>query len=324
MAPGSWQKWYDGKWSEPGVGGRESNMVPVDGTSGTGYTPASKEYNPANTGTTTEQVAAGKTPPTSPLFVMDVAYNAYLGLYIGEPQAVDQSGKAPQQFYVTDNLATQKWRLAGDTGTRTDASWYRWFLDGVSKTSSSIVGKNFRSYCAFGCPGDASGTYFDLTVEGPHPAAPLFDQSRAYRIASGDGRVLGQVPGRSATTSQFARAGATAWSFKANGDGSYRIVNRAGGGLLGVGTSSPASRAGGTAPTVTPAGSGGPSVGQQWFVLRSGNGYRLVNRYSGLVLGLSGRAAETTPARYWTDRTGSPVGGGRTASQQTLVITAVS
>ncbi|WP_329059878.1 RICIN domain-containing protein [Amycolatopsis sp. NBC_01480] len=324
MASGSWQKWYDGKWSEPGVGGRESNMVPVDGASSTGYTPASKEYNPANTGTTTEQVAAGKTPPTSPLFVMDVAYNAYLGLYIGEPQAVDQSGKAPQQFYVTDNLATQKWRLAGDTGTHTDASWYRWFLDGASKTSSSIVGKNFRSYCAFGCPGDASGTYFDLTVEGPHPAAPLFDQSRAYRIASGDGRVLAQVPGRSATTSQFTRAGATAWSFKANGDGSYRIVNRASGGLLGVGTSSPATRAWGTAPTVTPAGSGGPSVGQQWFVLRSGNGFRLVNRYSGLVLGLSGRAAETTPARYWTDRTGSPVGGGRTASQQTLVITAVS
>jgi hypothetical protein len=327
MAPGSWQKWYDGKWSEPGVGGRESNMVPVDGTSKTGYTPASKEYNPANTGTTTEQVAAGKTPPTSPLFVMDVAYNAYLGLYIGEPQAVDQSGKAPQQFYVTDNLATQKWRLAGDTGSHTDASWYRWFLDGANKTSSSIVGKNFRSYCAFGCPADASGTYFDLTVDSAHPAASPFDPAKAYRIANGDGRALAQVPGRSATTSQISRAGSTAWSFVANGDGSYRIVNRASGGLLGVGTSSPDTRAWGTAPTVTAAGRGGPSVGQQWFVIRSNGGYRLVNRYSGLVLGLSGapgRATETTPARYWTDRTGSPVGGARTASQQTLSITAVS
>ena len=29
MATGTWQKWYDGSWSQPGVGGLESNMVPV-------------------------------------------------------------------------------------------------------------------------------------------------------------------------------------------------------------------------------------------------------------------------------------------------------
>ncbi|MEV5174439.1 hypothetical protein AB0L10_25940 [Streptomyces flaveolus] len=49
--------------------------------------------------------------------------------------------------------------------------------------------------------------------------------------------------------------------------------------------------------------------------------YRLVNRYSGLVLGLSattGRLAETTPPRTWTDTTGGTVGGGRTAAEQTL------
>ncbi|KZB86985.1 RICIN domain-containing protein [Amycolatopsis regifaucium] len=52
--------------------------------------------------------------------------------------------------------------------------------------------------------------------------------------------------------------------------------------------------------------------------------FRLVNRYSGLVLGLSGktsRLAETTPLRSWTDTTGSTVGEGRTAAEQTLTFT---
>ncbi|MFF3465138.1 RICIN domain-containing protein [Streptomyces sp. NPDC002619] len=52
--------------------------------------------------------------------------------------------------------------------------------------------------------------------------------------------------------------------------------------------------------------------------------YRLVNRYSGLVLGLSGasgRLAETTPVRNWTDSSGSSVGDERTAAEQTLSLT---
>lgn len=325
MAPGSWQKWYDGAWSQPGVGGKESNMVPVDPDgSGTGYTPTSKEYDPANPGTTTEQVAAGTTPPTSPLFVMDITWNAHLGLYIGEPQAVDQSGKAPQQLYATDDLSTQKWRLLGDTGSYTNASWYRWFLDSENRTSSSIVGRDFRSYCSFGCSGGASAEYVNLSVDTTAPAAPV-DTRKTYRIGGARGRVLAQVSGRSVTTSQTpVGANPDVWSFKSNGDGSYRIANTATGDLLGVGTS-PAQRAWGTRPTVTPAGSDGPSVGQQWFVVRNATGgtYRLVNRYSGLVLGVSGsssRAAETTPARYWTAPAGG-VGDARTPAEQTLRLT---
>ncbi|MFD0395701.1 hypothetical protein ACFQ3Z_41190 [Streptomyces nogalater] len=40
MAPGSWRKWYGGTWSQPGTGGRESNIVPVDAGHPTGYTPS--------------------------------------------------------------------------------------------------------------------------------------------------------------------------------------------------------------------------------------------------------------------------------------------
>ncbi|MFC7615463.1 hypothetical protein ACFQV2_20150 [Actinokineospora soli] len=36
MAKGSWQKWYGGAWTQPGVGGRESTMVPVSASNTTG------------------------------------------------------------------------------------------------------------------------------------------------------------------------------------------------------------------------------------------------------------------------------------------------
>ncbi|MBP0454204.1 RICIN domain-containing protein [Kitasatospora sp. RG8] len=334
MAPGSWQKWYDGAWSQPGVGGRESNMVPADPAHPTGYTPASGDYDPANPGTVAQQVAAGKMPPTSPLFVMDITYNAYLGLYIGEPQAVDQSGAAPQQYYATADLSTQKWVPIGDTDKYHTASWYRWFLDGANRSSSAIVGRSFRSYCAISCSGTSDGEYVDVTIGSSAPATPPVDLGRTYRIGSADGRVLAQVPGGSTTTSVAAATGSAleSWRFAANGDGSYRIANASTGLLLGVDSTAVAGRAWGARPTVTAAGTGGPGVGQQWFVVPGSSSagaatgaFKLVNRYSGLVLGLSsasGRSAETTPVRSWTDTSGNPVGGARTAAEQTLTFTA--
>ncbi|MEY9847386.1 hypothetical protein ABH940_004478 [Streptacidiphilus sp. BW17] len=329
MASGTWQKWYDGSWSQPGIGGLESNMVPVTSSTPTGYTDPSSDYSPANTGDVDQQIAAGVLPAKSQLFIMNITYDAYLGLYIGEPENATTSAAA-QQYYVTDNLATQKWYLAGTSGSYTDQSWYRWFLDSANLTSSSIVGKSFRAYCAISCH-SSDGEYANVTVDSSAPAASPFDPTKTYTVASGDGRVLTQVAGGSATSSASAATGSTLadWSFASDGDGSYRITNASTGQLLGVDSGTTAGRAWGTSPTVTAEGSGGPTVGQQWFVIPDADGsgtYRLVNRYSGLVLGLSaagGGVAETTPARYWTDTSGSSVGGGRTAAQQTLTMTAV-
>ncbi|MEV4937633.1 RICIN domain-containing protein [Streptomyces zaomyceticus] len=333
MAPGSWQKWYNGSWSQPGKGGKESNMVPVGASSTTGYTPTNKEYKPSSTGTISQQVAAGTMPATSPLFVMDITYNAYLGLYIGEPQNVDQSGNASQEIYATDDLTKQKWFRLGDTGTYKNASWYRWFLDSANKTSSGIVGKDFRSYCSFGCSGGSSAEYVNLSISSSAPAAPI-DTTSTYRIASADGRALAQVAGGSTTTSVAAATGSAleSWVFTSNGDGSHRISNASTGQLLGVDSSGNSGRAWGARPTVTAAPSGGPGVGQQWWVIPGASAaddsatgtYRLVNRYSGLVIGLSGtsgRLAETTPTRTWTNGTGNSVGGTRTANEQILSLT---
>ena len=332
MQPSSWQKWYNGAWSQPGVGGRESSMVPVTGAGQTGYASAGTEYDPANTGTAAQQIAAGQLQPTSPLFVMDVAYDAYLGLYIGQPQAVDQSQNAPQQYYATDDLTTQKWTLLGDTGSYHTASWYRWFLDPANKTSNQIIGKEFRSYCYFSCS-SGSSEYVPVTITSSTPAPAPVDTTKVYAIGNAGGRVLAQASGSSAATSlATGTSGSTGWRFSAVGDGSYTIASTATDGRLGVPTTSAASRAWGTKPTVTAAATGSAAVGQQWWIVggrsasdNSATGaVRLVNRYSGLVLGLSSvstRLVETTPLRAWSDVSGSSVGGGRTSAEQSIALT---
>lgn len=299
LAPGTWQKWYNGAWSEPGLGGKESNIIPVKSAADSGYTPPDKEYKPTSPGTAEEQVANGLSPPTSPLFVMDVSYNAHLGLYISEPQAVDQSGKAPQEIYATDDLTTQRWTLLGNTGSYTTASWYRWFLDPVSKAHSAIIGKDFRAYCYFGCSGGKSSEYVNLAISGP--VFNVIDATKAYNITVG-GRTLGK------------------WSFQPTGDGAYVISS--GTQVLGVDSSKPASRAWGTKISLGT----DKNVGRQWWIipLRSTSDnantgkYRIINRYSGLAFALRNGVAETVPVRTWTDQSGSAVGGGRTAAEQEI------
>lgn len=317
MATGTWRKYYDGSWNQQGIGGKESNLVPISSTNSTGYTAPSKEYNPTTAGTGTQQIVAGTMPNTSPLFVMDITYDAYLGLYIGEPQNPDQSGNEPQQDYATKSLSDPKWFLLGDSGASyLTASWYRWFLDGSNATSSAIVGKSFRSYCAYGCNNGSDEQYANITVNTSAPAAPV-QVGAKYRIGSQNGGVLTQVSSKSAAVSSRAN-GTTDWSgwiFSSNGDGSYTIHNAKTGERLGVDSANTNDRAWGTAPTVMSA-TGAPTVGQEWFVVptvdpatgRPNGGVRLVNRYSGLVLGMSsGRrtAVATTPARTWNDAASS-------------------
>ncbi|MGY0232244.1 discoidin domain-containing protein [Longispora urticae] len=328
MASGTWQKWYNGAWTQPGIGGKESNMVPVTASNPNGYTPTGSEYNPANTGTASQQIAAGKMPATSPLFVMNIAYNAYLGVYIGTPQAVDQSGNAPQEYYATDDLATQKWTRIGDSGSYHNASWYRWFIDSANKTNSTILGKSFRYYCSFGCSGSSQNQYVNMSIDSNMPAPAPVDLSKTYKIGSGSNRILAQVSGNTTTTSVGTATGSNleAWSFTSLGDGSYRITNASTGQALGVDGAATSARAWGTKPTVTAVNAS--NVGQQWFIVKNASGgtYRLVNRHSGLVLGMSSestRLAETTPTRAWTNSTGNPVGGTRTAAEQTMTLTQV-
>ena len=175
-------------------------------------------------------------------------------------------------------------------------------------------------YCSIACD-NSDGQYANVTIDSSAPAASPVDPSRKYLIANGEGQALAQSGSVTTSVPVGTRPARAAWSIVANGDGSYRIVNAATGKALGVDSSITTSRAWGTEPTVTALGADGASVGQQWFIVRSTGRhgtYRLVNRYSGLVLGMAGqhgRRAETTPLRTWTGHTAD---GTRTAAEQTM------
>ncbi|MFV0126398.1 ricin-type beta-trefoil lectin domain protein [Streptomyces sp. HMX112] len=333
MTPSSWKKWYNGAWTSPGVGGAESNIIPSEGI-GSGYTAPSDDYKPATKGTTATQVANGTMPDHSQLTVMNIAWNAYLGKYIGTPQnniAQDTGKGTPLKFYATDDLATQKWTDIGWVPEISNGSWYRWMLDPANKTSSTIVGKTFRSYCLFGgCESPAN----EITIA-PRSSADLpapVNVGRTYQIAADNNRHLTQS-GNTVTTAPKSTATSQQWKFTATGDGFYSISNAASGHALGV-AGGDTGRAWGASVALGTVGSS-PAVGQQWAIQEETaapatggaavptGSVRLVNRYSGLALSLTSgtEAVRTSPQRNWNN-TGA-TGDTRPANAQTLKLAAV-
>ena len=132
-------------------------------------------------GTVDQQIAAGQMPAKSPLFIMNIAYDAYLGLYIGEPEAVDQRHGAaavlrhrrPRHPEVVPDrrhrAATAP--LPGTAGSSTAAN----------KTSNTVVGKTFRSYCSFGCANGSDGEYVDVTIGSTAPGRARSTPRKTYR-----------------------------------------------------------------------------------------------------------------------------------------------
>lgn len=331
LSPGSWRKWYDGSWDEPGLGGRESNMTPVSGPSDAGYTSTDKEYNPATPGTWQQQLSAGKVPDESPLMYMSVAYNAHLGLYIAQAKPQDKSDSKflSMPYYVSDNLATQKWHKVGDTGSfKYSYFWYHWFVDSVNLTDSNIVGRTFREYCNHNCP-SGSSEWREFAINSTSPAAYVIPE-QGYQIAFGPGTVLSQ-DGKSTRALAPSESLASVWAFRPLGDGSYAVLNQRSGEALTIPTE-PGKRAWGTAPTME-ADKSTTKVGQQWWIIPTRSedssvvlgSFRLVNRYSGLVLSLPASGTiETAPPRSWTDVSGTSVGGSRTMAEQIVSFSAVT
>ncbi|RNI21624.1 RICIN domain-containing protein [Flexivirga caeni] len=311
MATGTWQKYYNGSWHQPGIGGKESDLVSTQ-RSATGYVAPGKQYNPRNSGSIAQQQSAGTIPANSDLFILNVAYDAYLGKYIGTPEHLTPN--EPQRIYATTSLAHPKWTLIGDTGAAYETeSWYRWFIDPVSKTQGQTVGRTFDSYCSIACANGSDGDYATITVDTNAPATSPVRTGRNYLLVSGSGAVLGQASGHSTRTALASRTSPFArWTFRANGDGSYEVVNTLSGLALGVTDTSNAGRAWGAATNLAAIPKSGPTAGQQWFIQattdKGTRDFRLVNRYSGLVLDLgggSGSFARTEPYRNWTGPKGS-------------------
>lgn len=319
MATGTWQKYYDGAWRQPGVGGKESGVVST-ASSPTGYVAPDKEYDPTTKGTWRQQQAAGTLPPNSDLFILNIAYDAYLGKYIGTPERL--SDNTPQRIYATDDLAHPKWTLLGDTGSAyANSSWYRWLIDLVSKTQGTTVGKTFRSYCSIACANGSDGDYATITIDTDRPATSAVRVGQDYRLLAAGGALA--AVGSKTVVAQ-GNSASTHWRFRSNGDGSYTVRNASSGLALGVDDTSTTGRAWGARTGLSPVGGDGPTAGQQWFIQatqgKGGNAFRLVNRYSGLVLDLGGGKggpARTEPYRNWTG-TKSAAGSARKPATQEL------
>ncbi|GAA2740924.1 RICIN domain-containing protein [Kitasatospora cinereorecta] len=303
MAPTSWKKWYGGSWTEPGTGGKEADLVPSDGT-GPGY--LDDAYSPFNTGTTAQQLAAGRLPSAPPLAWLDVAYDAYLGKYISMARPENPTTSTPLHIYATSDLATQRWEDIGTVTNPSGGAWYRSLLDSTSRTANYLVGKTFRNYCMYSCTPTSGTEWVSTTVDtepGNLPTPPV-SAGAAYRIAAGNGQYLAQS-GSSLTTTAGGPSSSQGWRFTPTGDGFFTVANAVSGQNLGVDDTANSGRAWG-APLTLGTGTG---VGAQWFLQSVGDAvlpagsYRLVNRYSGQALSLTAGTggATTAPQRGWTN-----------------------
>ena len=302
MAPSSWKKWYHGTWTEPGVGGKEADLIPSDGTS-PGY--LDDAYNPDNTGTTAQQLSAGRLPSAPPLAWVPVAYDAYLGLYIGTARPENPTTSTPLHFYATSDLSTQKWVDIGSVSDPSGGAWYRSLLDGTSKTANGLLGKTFRNYCMYSCTATSGPEWVSTTIDTASSNLPVppVSSGAAYRIAARDGRYLAQSGTSLTTAAGRSTSPSQVWKFTPTGDGFFTIANAASGQRIGVNDTADSGRAWGA-----PLGLGtGTGVGSQWFLQTVKDAkvprgsYRLVNRYSGQALSLTSGTGGvvTAPQRDW-------------------------
>ncbi|WP_186112501.1 RICIN domain-containing protein [Burkholderia gladioli] len=348
MKPASWQKFYAGKWQQvPGTNWTCDAATAAATPCATAPVSSSLESNiagptsdlgaqggPAADGTGSERfvppaqgagdlLSAGYTNGT--MRVMNVAWNLYLQKYVAvaEDRAItkpgtrdfDYNGPASTlKFYVSDDLATQQWRFAGSVPYQT-ASWYRWFTDSVSKTASDTLGNRFRTYCVYGKCQTYGAEYADVTItpDASRDAASLaYADAGGMRLAVKSAPVQAYVvhPGNGGTNLPAAASGA--WTLGALGDGFFTL--QLGGRYLGVGSGN-AGRAWGAAPVWSSSAGG---VQQQWYFQKIGSGgsggYRIVNRYSGLALNVSGTAltsdlagVTTVPIRSWDAAAGASI-----------------
>jgi hypothetical protein len=323
MASASWKKWYDGAWQTAGVGGAESNIIPSENL-GTGYTSPGADYKPSNPGKVQDQVRQGALPDNSQLAVMNVAWSTYLGKYIGTPQnnvAQATDTLTPLHFYATDDLATQKWVDLGSVADQPSGAWYRWLLDSGNRTSSTVVGKTFRSYCSFYCS-TYSGEYADITItpksSADLPVAPV-TTGTPYQLRAANGQLLTQSGSAVTATATSSTSPAQRWRFTPTGDGFFTITNASSGQTLAV-AAGDTGRAWGAAVTLGAAGAG---AARQWSIqqVRTTNAYRLINRHSGLAISLTDQSALTAPQRDWTNTVTPATGDARPPAGQFLTFT---
>ena len=124
MDAGSWTKWYNGTWSEPGLGGKDSDINMV-----------------------------GTNEP-------HISYNTYLGKYIAIGSSWSYSGESI--ISTATSLELQDWTPLERFATNR-MQWYHWTVD-PSTFSMWTTGQSFRLYDAQSFFGNVDAKYMNVTL----------------------------------------------------------------------------------------------------------------------------------------------------------------
>ena len=359
MAPDSWEKYYDGGWSQtPGIDWTCDAAGPAPCKPGAAASALGSSIGPDGDPTihqtfvqpVSRQTAKDlATYTNSLLHTASVSWDVYLGKYIAfaEDRTLstmtghDDDPVATMKFYVSDDLSTQKWTYGGEIPYR-NSSWYRWMVDPGSLTSSKTIGSTFLAYCAVNCSNPKNDSeYIKVSVTLNPGVTPPVYYSGAGGVQSATNTYLIGHPGVRTRASHRNAA----WTFvPLPQDGGFFNI-RQGAKYLGV-ADGDAGRAWGASVSLStpiPPTGGAPEMSrQQWYfeqikaiggVPVSTAEYRLINRYSGLALSFSGKTltasnlskAVTAPIRDW-DATPSEVSSAAVriwkAADQELIFTA--
>ena len=357
MAPDSWEKYYNGTWSQsPGIDWTCDATRPHSCATGTVATSKVSSIG-ADNDPTGQQIfvqpaskqSAGDLGhyTNSVLRNASVSWNVYLGKYIAFAEDKNISSKTgdyddpadSMKFYVSGDLAKQEWTYAGEVPYRS-ASWYRWLLDSGNFTSTKTIGSTFLAYCTVGCSEPKNDSeYIKLSVRLNKNAPPPTYYSTADGRTSVSADYSISHPDRTVPPSDASEI----WTFVAvpEDDGFFFI--KKGYKYLGVAHGDKGRAWGAPVRLSMPRSSKSAASmqsRQQWYFERilgtaqlstSEPRYRLINRYSGLALSFTGSVltsdlskAVTAPIRNWDALRQERASGIRVwqASDQELVFNA--
>jgi hypothetical protein len=352
MAPDSWEKYYNGSWSQtPGIDWTcdpaKSSPCPAGGPASALGSSIGADDEPAIHQTLVQPVSAQKandlaTYTSSALHTASISWNVALGKYIAFAEDRDLSQKSgdyddptnQMSFYVSDDLNAQKWTYAGGIPYK-NSSWYRWMVDPGNLTSSKTIGSTFLAYCSVSCsnPGNDS-EYVTIAVSlKPDAAAPSYF-SGIGGITSPTGTYAIHHAIASSTTPI---SGGESWIVVPvpHDPGFFNVQHK--GKYLGV-ADGDAGRAWGAAVRLSrpiPSSNSATEMSrQQWYFERIASKpdhYRLINRYSGLALSftrdsLSAKKladAVTVPIRDWdaVSQNSTPIRVWKAADQELILTT---
>ncbi|GLQ99272.1 hypothetical protein GCM10007863_36920 [Dyella mobilis] len=324
MAAGSWQKYYNGNWSQtPGI---SWTCDPYTSACGQGNAAASME---SNVGADNDPVikqsmvwpVAAQSPNdlltygSSSLTNTNVAWNVYLQKYLAEVIGNNQI-----LFYASSDLSGQQWTYAGSIPYTNSGAWYWWMMDGGSLTSSNNLGSSFLAYCTIDC--STYGSEYQAINVGFNPGVslPVYYTGVNGQSSPTNTYVIEHPNGSSVSGTDSNR-----WTFVPAGDGFFYVAQ--GTNYLQVADGNGGRAWGAQASLAAPMASSTASserARQQWRFERitaiggvapSTPEYRLVNRYSGLALSFASAAFDssqdgqsvTAPIRDWDANTSGSV-----------------